>query len=78
MMEQHEREILFRGRRVDNGEWVYGNYAFCDCVTEQQHYIFQNKPFDHAVIPATVGRYTGLTDKNGVKIFKGTLLTCLA
>lgn len=70
------REILFKAKNVATGEWVYGNYAFCDCYTKQQHYIFQNKPLEYAIDENTICQYTGLTDKNGNKIWENDVVEC--
>lgn len=71
------REILFRGKRIDNGDWIYGFHV----ADGDGFYIINDIDTDltpigewYKVNPDTVGQYTGIEDEKGMKIFEGDII----
>ena len=73
------REIKFRGRRVDNGRWVYGWYLEGEgkpVIKKPECKGTGDISWSHYVIPETVGQLIGRKDKNGVEIWENDIARC--
>lgn len=77
------REISFKAKRIDNGEWVEGSYLYCKGATtvsfQNEHYILKFDGYGvewHAIDKETICQYTGLTGKNGNKIWENDVILC--
>ena len=64
------REILFKGKRLDNGEWVEGQLSVSPYTKFWYIYPVDGNGTGYEVIPETVEQFTGYLDKHGKKIFE--------
>lgn len=75
-----KREIKFRGKRLDNGEWVYGDFRSVEnCIAVPCDIRHFGIGYDVCPVdPDTVGQYTGIKDARGADIYDGDIIECIS
>ena len=69
------REILFRGKRIADGKWMYGLPSYDEYGNIEEIQVWDGEDISFCLVdPETICQYTGLTDKNGKKIWEGDIL----
>jgi len=70
------REILFRGKRIADGKWMYGLPSYDEYGNIEEIQVWDGEDISFCLVdPETICQYTGLTDKNGKKIWEGDILS---